>query len=218
MNFKVYQPTANALYDTCCNEAGMLNNTSYSHHMNSHHMNFFYTGSVQQVYLPSTRQDVIVITMVAGGGCGGETHIQSNIQFSGGGGGGGGSIVSVPVNIGNLSSFSLYVGKGGGALGEDGEDSYIQIGSTLYSVTGGKAAILNTRGDHGDGVIDGTDGMHGEMATPSSPVVQGGLGGSSFLGNAQLPGYGSGGKGMDVNSSTVNPGTSGVVMITYYSN
>ena len=192
----------------------------------SHQRTFLYTGQEETIELKNISQGILTVTMVAGGGCGGDSHIQSNIQFSGGGGGGGGSVISVPVNIYSENIvFKLYVGKGGKFFGENGEDSYIIVEQTEYRVSGGTASILNTRGTKGTGIQNGTDGSDGNVSTPSAPDVLGGVGGNSFLGYgggvkqartiSKINGFGGGGKGMDIGSSTIGTGQDGIIMISY---
>jgi hypothetical protein len=185
---------------------------------------FTYTGSEQTFEIKNITQNTLIVTMIAGGGAGGESRTIGGVQFSGGGGGGGGAIISVPVTVTSDQTITLYVGKGGKSLGVNGENSYITAGS-IYTVTGGKAAIYNSSGLKGEGLQDGTNGEEGRGQLPSGPAVFGGSGGQSFVGfggssSRILPtviGYGGGGKGADMGTSDVGVGQDGIIIISYTS-
>jgi hypothetical protein len=218
MSFKISVSSPNALelekeaafYDFLTSYNFNVNNANYQQ------VQFFkYSGKEETFELTNLTQNNILLTMVAGGGVGGESRTVGGIQMSGGGGGGGGSFVNVPISVvGPNVSIKLYIGAGGKTLGVNGESSYVVIGPTTYTVTGGKAAIYNTGGEGGTGLQNGTKGENGQAQLPSGPIVPGGEGGQSFLGN-NIIGYGAGGKGADVGSTEFGLGEDGIIMISY---
>ena len=138
-----------------------------------------YSGSTVTGSLPPAVTGLAVI-VVGGGGAGG---------LGRGGGGGGGEYNADVIAVENsMSSFSLYVGKGGEVAGENGEQSTFTIpnGKTLSSLGGGAGGFLQSAGFDGAAGGGGSGGRQ-PIGAPggngSIPLSNGGTGdGTSAIG------------------------------------
>lgn len=191
---------------------------NYLMHEQFHIQKFECTGEVVTFDLPASE---VSLSVLAGGGAGGEAHV-ATYNVSGGGGGAGGAINSLNLTIPSPTTATLYVGCGGCNPGEDGEDSYITINGVTYTVYGGSAANLNIGGEGGKGYICGKNGQDGSIQIPSLPTVYGGNGGNSefgyggvLSGSVSEPdgGPGAGGSGANPFGTIIGCGGNGLITL-----
>lgn len=155
-------------------------------------------GQTLTVTIPNSIKRILV-TMVAGGGAGGN-GLHNNLQlYSGGGGGSGECVEQLPLIIKHPNaSVSLYAGFGGNMTHLDGTDSYVQISyrdypddNLTYKVKGGQGAGQDNNINGGlcgylyghpkrTSCIRGCEsGEDGQILLPSMGSVMGGDGGDS---------------------------------------
>lgn len=185
--------------------------------------------------VPGTSKQIF-ISMVAGGGRGGDGTIHDGLFVSGGGGGAGGACSRIPFYNEGSVAFDCRVGKGGTIDRKDGCDTSVDIYvndlyTTTYSVKGGKHANGKNRGQGGKGyyTFNGLDGIDGTISL-SSHIPVAGDGGSSIhfnggngmtytmIDNKTTNGnWGSGGGGglPGANPSIVGNGGDGFIVIEY---
>lgn len=142
----------------------------------SENMYFVVPGNSKQIF----------VSMVGGGGRGGEGKIDSEIFISGGGGGGGGACSRIPFFSKGAVSFDCRVGAGGNIDKPDGGDTEVDIYvddvyKTKFSVKGGKHGNGKIGGKGGKGyyTFNGVDGDNG-TETVSNNISIAGEGGASI--------------------------------------